>query len=172
MTRTPATVWYLAMEDAAALRPATAPDGALVVRTEVPLGALNRFFYAEVGRDFHWVDRAGWDAGRWQAWAEGVETWLLLWRGTPAGYAELEARADGSVELAFFGLLAPFRGRGLGGHLLTQVVARAWELARDGGAVTVNTCELDGPHARRHYEARGFTLVREASEPRGRRDAG
>ena len=170
MTREPARVWYLAMGDASALRPAPAPDGALVVRAEVALGALNRFFYEEVGRDFHWVDRAGWDDARWQAWAEGVETWLLLWRGTPAGYAELEARDDGSVEVAFFGLLAPFRGRGLGGHLLTQVVARAWE--RGPGPVTVNTCELDGPYARRHYEARGFTLVREATEPRGRRSTG
>ena len=169
MSREPARVWCLAMDDAAALRPAAAPDGATVVRAEVPLGALNRFFYAEVGRDFHWVDRAEWDAGRWQAWAEGVETWLALWRGTPAGYAELDARDDGSVDVAFFGLLAPFRGRGLGGHLLTQVVARAWELAHGAGPVTVNTCELDGPYARRHYEARGFALVREEVELRGRR---
>ena len=169
MSRTPAKVWYLAMEDAGALRPAAAPENAVVVRAEVPLGALNAFFYAEVGRDFHWVDRAAWDAEQWQAWAEGVETWLLLHRGTPAGYAELQARADGSVDVAFFGLLAPFRGQGLGGHLLTQVVARAWELG--AGPVTVNTCELDGPYARRHYEARGFALVRGATEPRGRRDA-
>ena len=170
MSREPAQVWYLAMDEPGALRPAAAPDGATVLRAEVPFGALNRFFYEEVGRDFHWVDRAGWDAERWQAWAEGVETWLALWRGTPAGYAELEARDDGSVEVAFFGLLAPFRGRGLGGHLLTQVVARAWE--RGAGPVTVNTCELDGPYARAHYEARGFTLVREATEPRGRRGSG
>ena len=170
MIREPARVWYLAMDDPAALRPAPAPDGALVVRAEVALGALNRFFYEEVGRGFHWVDREGWAPEEWQAWAERVETWLLLWRGTPAGYAELERRDGGSVEVAFFGLLEPFRGRGLGGHLLTQVVARAWALGTR--PVTVNTCELDGPYARRHYEARGFALVREATEPRGRRATG
>ena len=167
MTREPTRVWYLAMADPASLRPAAAPEGALAVRAEEPLGALNRFFYEEVGRDVHWVDRAGWDAAQWQAWAEGVETWLLQVRGTPAGYAELQARADGPVEVAFFGLLPAFRGRGLGGHFLTQVVARAWQLGR--GPVTLNTCELDGPHARSNYEARGFTVVREEVEPRGRR---
>lgn len=169
MRREPAQVFYLAMRDASALRPAPAPEGALVVRAEVAVGALNRFFYEEVGRDFDWVDRTGWDEATWQAWAEEVETWLLLWRGTPAGYAELRAGDDASVDVASFGLLTPFRGRGLGAHLLTQVVARAWELG--AGPVTVDTCELDGPYARRHYEARGFTLVREAKEPRGRRDA-
>ena len=153
-------VWYLELD---ALRPARA--GADVRRAEVPLGALNRFFYEEVGRDFDWVDRLGWDAAGWQAWAEGVETWLVHDRGTPAGYAELEPRAGGA-EIAFLGLLAPFRGRGLGGALLTRVTERALEL---GGRVTVNTCELDGPHALRAYEARGFRVVREAVEPRGRR---
>ena len=167
MIREPARVWYLAMREPGALRPAAAPDGTAVVRAEVPLGALNRFFYEEVGREVHWVDRAAWDAAEWQAWTEGVETWLLHVRGTPAGYAELQPREDGSVELAFFGLLPAFRGRGWGGHFLTQVVARAWQLGQ--GPVTLSTCELDGEHARANYEARGFTLVREAVELRGRR---
>jgi ribosomal protein S18 acetylase RimI-like enzyme len=154
----PTRVWYLALDE---LRPAREPGPeAAVVRAEVPLGALNRFFYVEVGRDFHWVDRLGWTAGHWQAHAERTETWLLLDRGTPAGYAELEGPA-----ILMLGLLEPFRGRGLGGHLLTAVARRAQE---HGGTVTVDTCELDGPHALRAYEARGFRVVREAVEPRGR----
>ncbi len=161
----PARVWYLEMASPDDLRPGAQSAGD-VRRSTVPLGALNRFFYREVGRDFHWVDRLGWSDDRWQEWAERTELWLVHDRGTPAGYAELEPRADGSVDVAFFGILAPFRGRGLGGQLLTRVVQRAWELGPD--RVTVNTCELDGPHARRHYEARGFRVVREAIEPRGR----
>jgi GNAT superfamily N-acetyltransferase len=166
----PTTVWYLAMDDREALRPSgRAAGGAEARRAEVPFGALNRFFYLEVGRDFHWVDRLGWTAGRWQVWAERVETWLLHDRGTPAGYAEIDARADGTVDLAFFGLLEPFRGRGLGGMLLTRAVERAWELAAPAqGRVMVTTCELDGPHALANYRARGFDLVREAVEPRRR----
>jgi hypothetical protein len=36
------------------------------------------------------------------------------------------------------------------------------------GRVTVNPCERDGGHALRDYERRGFRVVREALEPRGR----
>ena len=160
----PTRVWYLELGE---LRPARAlPPTARIECAAVPFGPLNRMFYEEVGRDFHWVDRLGLAPERWQAWAEEVETWLVHDRGTPAGYAELRAE-PGRVDVATFGLLAPFRGRGLGGALLTRVTERALELAP---AVTVNTCELDGPHARAHYEARGFRLVREEVEERGRRD--
>ncbi len=162
LSRVPTRVWYLELGE---LRPAGAR--ADVRRSEVPLGALNRFFYTEVGRDFHWVDRLGWSAAQWQGWAERVETWLVHDRGTPAGYTELARTGDGAVDLAFHGLLAPFRGRGLGGALLTRAAERARELG--DGRVTVATCELDGPHARAHYEARGFTVVRETVESRGRR---
>ena len=161
-TRRPTRVWYLEMASPNALSRREGPGA--IVRSSVPFGALNRFFYLEVGRDFHWTDRLAWTPERWQAWAERTELWLVHDRGTPAGYAELEPRADGTVEVAFFGLLAPFRGRGLGGRLLTRVVERAWELGPE--RVTVNTCELDGPYARGHYEARGFSVVREAIEER------
>ena len=162
--RVPTTVWYLEMGSPADLVPRAGPGE--VRRAAVPFGALNRFFYREVGRDFDWVDRLPWDERRWQEWAERSELWLVHDRGTPAGYAELDPRADGSVDVAFFGILAPFRGRGLGAQLLTRVVERAWELQPD--RVTVNTCELDGPHARAHYEARGFRVIREAVEDRAR----
>ena len=163
-TRHPARVWYLEMPSPEALVRRDGPG--TIVRSSVPLGALNRFFYGEVGRGFHWIDRAEWADTRWQEWAERTELWLIHDRGTPAGYAELDPRGDGTVDVAFFGVLAPFRGRGLGGQLLTRVVERAWELGPE--RVTVNTCELDGPYARGHYEARGFRVVREVVEERGR----
>jgi GNAT superfamily N-acetyltransferase len=155
-------VWYLEMGSPADLVPRPGPGE--VRRAAVPLGVLSRFFYVEIGRDFRWTDRLGWNEEPWQEWADRTELWLVHDRGTPAGYAELDPRADGSVDVAYFGVLAPFRGRGLGGQLLAQVVQRAWELGPD--RVTVNTCALDGPYARAHYEARGFRVVREATEPR------
>jgi ribosomal protein S18 acetylase RimI-like enzyme len=163
LIREPTRVWHLEL---AALRPARGAAEADVRLAEVPFGPLNRFFYLEIGRDFHWVDRLGWAPERWQAWAESVETWLVHDHGTPAGYAELRARG-GAQEIAFFGLLEPFRDRGLGGALLTRVAERA--LARAPGAtVRLDTCELDGPQALEHYRARGFEVVRETVEIRGR----
>lgn len=162
--RIPTRVWYLEMPSPADLRPRAGPGE--VRRSTVPFGPLNAFFYREIGRDFHWVDRLPWTDAEWQAWAERTELWVVHDRGTPAGYAELDPRGDGTVDFASFGLLAPFRGRGLGGQLLTRATERAWELGP--GRVTLNTCELDGPHARAHYEARGFRVVREVLEDRGR----
>ncbi|HEV2062427.1 MAG TPA: GNAT family N-acetyltransferase [Solirubrobacteraceae bacterium] len=156
------TVWYLEMASPEALVPRGGPGE--IRRSGVPVGALNRFFYVEVGRDFRWIDRLAWTDAEWQAWAERTELWLVDDRGTPAGFAELEPRADGSVEIAYLGVLAAFRGHGLGGQLLTRVVERAWQL--DAERVTVNTCSLDGPYARGHYEARGFSVVRETVELR------
>ena len=160
LERLPTKVWYLELE---ALRPKTAD--AEIVHAAVPYGALNRFFYVEIGRDFHWVDRLDWSAQRWQAWADRVETWVAYDRGTPAGYAEIQLLPD-RAEIAFFGLLEPFRGRGIGGALLTRAAQRGLDLK---ARVTLNTCELDGPHALRNYEARGFRVVEERVEQRGRR---
>jgi GNAT superfamily N-acetyltransferase len=164
--RKPTRVWYLELPHASDLRPAPVPEGVTVALAAVPLGALNSFFYLEVGRGHHWIDRADWSPATWQRHAERVATWLVSDRGTPAGYAELARHRDGTVNIAFFGLLEPFRGRGIGGHFLTEVVRRAWD---DGATrVTLNTCELDGPGALHNYRARGFTVVRETIEQRAR----
>lgn len=164
--RLPTKVWYLEMLSSAALRPRAAPAGVEVVQAQIPLGALNRFFYEEVGRGHHWVDRLGNGESRWQADAERVETWLAWERGTPAGYAELLRVDEQTVDIRSFGLLARFEGRGIGGHLLGEVTRRAWALGPE--RVTVNTCELDGAHALANYRARGFEVVREATEQRPR----
>jgi ribosomal protein S18 acetylase RimI-like enzyme len=160
------------MDDPAWLRPARERDGVTVTHAEVPLPALNRWMYAEIGRGHHWVDRGTWDETRWQAHVEGVETWLAMVRGTPAGMAELKRAADGSVDVHVFGILPPFQGQGVGGMLLTAAIRRGWEIVEPAGAqrVTVNTCALDGPHALDNYRARGFEVVREATEPRRRAD--
>lgn len=169
--RLPTRVWYLQMDDPAQLRRARPREGVAAVHAEVPLGALNRMMYLEIGRGHAWVDRRSDDAAAWQAHAEEVETWLALVRGTPAGYAELSAPGEGgAIDVWTFGILEPFRGMGAGGVLLTRAIERAWE--RGASAVTVNTCELDGPHALEHYRARGFELVREVEELRGREPGG
>ncbi|MFC7733212.1 GNAT family N-acetyltransferase [Actinomadura keratinilytica] len=87
-----------------------------------------------------------------------------LRRRRPAGFAELDPQPDGQVELAYFGLLRPFHGRGLGGHLLSVAAARAWDLAdrwpgREATTrVWLHTCSLDGPAALPNYQSRGFRV--------------
>ncbi len=60
------------------------------------------------------------------------------------------------MEIVYFGLLPQFVGQGLGGHLLTEAVERAWQM--DARRVWVHTCNLDHPAALKNYQARGFKL--------------
>jgi GNAT superfamily N-acetyltransferase len=163
------STWYLDQTDPADLRAARPPAVPVeVTRAELPSPELNRYLYTAVGGDWFWVDRLPWSWQRWYDWLDrpGVETWVASVRGTPAGYVELDGSGPGEVELAYFGLLPAFLGRGIGGHLLTVGLRQAWRLAgRWPGRppvrrVWVHTCSLDGPAALANYQARGMRLYR------------
>jgi ribosomal protein S18 acetylase RimI-like enzyme len=120
-----------------------------------------RYLYVEVGREWHWVDRLGWDDEEIRAHLDqpSLSLWLLSVSGSPAGWFELKGHDDGSVEIAYFGLLPAFRRRGLGKYLLTEAVARGW--ATRANRVWLHTCTLDDPAALPNYRARGFLPYKE-----------
>lgn len=163
------TTWYLEMTDPAELKPGREPGGDVrLTRAQAPGPAFSRFLYETVGRDYRWTDRSPWTDQEWRERVERpeVETWVLYDRGTPAGYAELEAQPEGAVEVVYFGLLPGFLGRGLGGHMLTETLRRAWDLAdrrpdrEPTRRVWLHTCSLDGEHALANYESRGLRVYR------------
>lgn len=166
------TTWSLEQTSHADLRPSLEPDpatsGIRIARAEVPSPEFSRFLYTSVGADCAWTDRLPWSYEQWRTFLErpGVETWVAYDRDTPAGYIELDPQDDGQVEIAYFGLLPAFRGRRIGGHLLSVGIARAWDLAErrpdrtPTKRVWVHTCSLDGPHALANYENRGFRIFR------------
>ena len=167
MTNIPVTTWSLEQTAPTDALPAAVPEGDVrIVRSEVPSPEFSRFLYASVGGDNNWIDRLGWTYARWQEHLgrAGVETWVAHDHGTPAGYVELEPQDDGVVEIVYFGLIPAFRGRRIGGHLLSYGAARAWDLADrwPGLAPTkrvwLHTCSLDGEHAMDNYLRRGFKL--------------
>jgi len=153
---------YLEMTSPADMRPARSADPhARVEKVEGCPPSFFRYLYAEVGRACHWVDRLGWtdDEIRRYLADPAVSLWLFTVRGAPAGYFELKAGEDGSVEIAYFGLLPEFIGKGYGKHLLTEAVERAWSLG--ARRVWLHTCTLDDPAALPNYRARGFRPFRE-----------
>ncbi|KUL39331.1 acetyltransferase [Streptomyces sp. NRRL F-4489] len=163
------TTWYLHQTARSDLAPAAAPPAGAelrIVRSAIPSPEFSRFLYTAVGGDILWTDRLDWPYARWAEHLErpGTETWVAYLRGTPAGFIELAASGDGSVEIAYFGLLPAFRGQRIGGHLLEFGTARAWDLAErwpglpETTRVWVHTCSDDGPHARANYERRGFRV--------------
>ncbi len=159
------TTTYLHLPTQADFRPAFSPQpDLLVLQAREPLPAFARFLYDAVGRQHYWIDRHPWPDDVWRDYlALPAVTLLVLYlRGTPAGYIELNAAgADGQMqgtEIAYFGLIPAFHGRGLGKHLLSVGVQSAF----DAGATRVwlHTCTLDGPYALANYQARGFIPYR------------
>jgi len=155
------TTTHLEMTSRSQLRPAARAKAAFdLVRAEIPCPELNRFLYATVGARWWWYSRLPWDYARWLAYLDRpeLETWVAYVSGSPAGYFELERQSEGNIELAYFGLLPRFVGKGLGGALLTAAIARAWDMG--AARVWVHTCDLDHPQALRNYQARGFHVFR------------
>jgi GNAT superfamily N-acetyltransferase len=158
---TEVTRTYLEMTEPEALRgPSTPPPDTRLERVRACTPSLFRYLYAEVGRGYHWTDRLSWTDEQVAARIADpdVSFFLLSAAGTPAGYFELEAHDDGSVEIAYFGLLPEFQGRGLGKYLLAEAVQQAWVLRPT--RVWVHTCTLDGAAALPNYVARGFRPYR------------
>ncbi|WP_434598712.1 GNAT family N-acetyltransferase [Streptomyces sp. A5-4] len=176
MSSSTVTTWSLEQTSPADLRPAVEPAGDVrIVRAEVPSPEFSRFLYTAVGGDIQWTDRLALTYPQWREAVErpGTETWVAYEKGTPAGYVELVAQDEGAVEVMYFGLIPAFRGRRIGGHLLSYGAARAWDLADrwpgrpETKRVWLHTCSKDGPHAMDNYLRRGFRLfdTKTADEP-------
>ena len=126
--------------------------------------AYYRFLYSEVGREWRWRDRLimSEDELRQAISQPGVSIHVLYFEGAPAGYVELDQQAA-TVEIAYFGLRPEYTGIGLGKHLLSYAIHRAWI---DGAKrVWLHTCNLDGPYALDNYLKRGFSVYKTEEEP-------
>jgi GNAT superfamily N-acetyltransferase len=153
---------YLEMRSPEELRPAAKPEpGLRVTRLDRCPEEFFRFLYEEVGRAYRWTDRLGWSDHmvRQHLATPGVSLWLMTSEELPAGYFELREHEDRSVEIAYFGLLPDFIGKGWGKYLLTRAVESAWQLG--ARRVWLHTCTLDHPAALPNYLKRGFRPIRE-----------
>ncbi|MBT4162953.1 MAG: GNAT family N-acetyltransferase [Gammaproteobacteria bacterium] len=153
-------VWHLEMTDKPESPPAR-HDHYDLKKADTALPELNRFLYASVGAPWVWYMRLNWS---WQEWMDylntpGVETWIAYQGATPVGYFELQKQDSGQAEIAYFGLLPEFVGKGLGRLLLEDAITRAWDLAVR--RIWLHTCTLDHPAALPNYLARGFRVFKE-----------
>ena len=148
---------YLEMRDSSELNGAKLDDPRIEIEEQRECSIeLFRFLYVEVGQNYHWIDRLSWTDEQIVAHLNKPENsiWLMTCDGETAGYFELRKCEDGSVELAYFGLMPQFLGRGLGKHLLTCATEKAWALGAN--RVWLHTCTLDDPAALPNYLKRGF----------------
>lgn len=130
---------------------------AMLMKLERPPVHLYRYLYDTVGKDYIWVSRRRMDDNTIAAIVQHpkVEIYVLYVGGCPAGYAELDFRQHREAELAYFGLLPEFIGRGYGNFLLGSAIDVAW--SRDIERLWVHTNTLDHPRALPLYQKLGFT---------------
>jgi len=143
-------------------------DDLLMLPMRTPDVDYYRFLYKSVGEPWCWRDRLIMPNEELRAvLASSTNTVNVMYvDGTPAGYIELERQND-DMEIAYFGLRTGYFGQGLGKHLLSVGIKQAW--ASGVRRVWVHTCNLDGPHALKNYQARGFVvydIVEERMPPR------
>jgi GNAT superfamily N-acetyltransferase len=154
--RIPTVVTFLEMNDKPSLL-APRPKGKIaMLRAEHPPVHFYRYLYDTIGRDYHWVDRKKVHDEALAAIIQSprVELYILHVDGCPAGMAELDFRREGLCNLAYFGVVPDFIGRGLGFFFLQQTVELAW--SRPIQKFTVNTCTLDHRRALPLYQRAGF----------------
>ncbi len=125
---------------------------------------FNQDLYFRVGEQWEWLDKRPWTDEQWKQYAATSElrTFGAYYGDTLAGYYELRRDTEGGVEIAYFGLLPEFIGRGLGGALLTSAIEEAWSGHRRIAPkrVWVHTCNRDHPQALANYQARGMVVYK------------
>lgn len=122
--------------------------------------ALYQYLYKEVGGQWFWHSRLAWSEEQLTAHLANpaIGVWTLTLNAELAGFFELEKHDDGSVEIAYFGLRAPYIGRGLGGVMLARAAREAFGMG--ASRLWLHTCTLDSPNALPSYQARGFRAYR------------
>jgi GNAT superfamily N-acetyltransferase len=136
-------------------------EGLSVVHARRPTVAYYRFLYDAVGRDYDWTSRKKLSDTELAALLSDPrdEVHVLYVEGTPAGFAELDRRIEGQVELVQFGLMREFIGQGLGKFFLQWAIDRAW--SHGPRRLWLHTCTKDHPAALPNYLKAGFVLYRQ-----------
>jgi GNAT superfamily N-acetyltransferase len=160
------TTYYLEMR-APCPRPIPVPRPGLVfLHAQRPTVAYYRFFYDVVGEQWHWNSRKKLADAEIAAILQDpkVEMHVLYCDGVPAGFAELDRRQEGEIELVQFGLLSDFIGKGLGKYFLQWAIDKAWSYQPQ--RFWLHTCTLDHPAALPNYLKAGFVIYREETAQR------
>ena len=122
---------------------------------------LNKFFYKNIGKKHHWVDRLIWTEKEWIDYVsdKNVKTYVLKDKVELVGYFELIFHFDkNEVEIAYLGLLEEYINKKLGSYLLSSAIKNSFLLKPK--RVWVHTCSLDHENALKNYLARGMKIFK------------
>ena len=139
-------------------------DGYSVEFVEPTDFQLNKFFYKNIGKDHHWVDRLVWTDKKWIEYTSDkkVKTYIIKKKDDLAGYFELIFHEDkNEVEIAYLGLLEEYQNKKLGSYLLSSAIKESF--LKKVNRVWVHTCSLDHKNALNNYIARGMKIFKKES---------
>ena len=122
---------------------------------------LNKFFYKNIGKKHHWVDRLVWTEKQWINYVsdKNVKTYVLKNEKDLAGYFELILHQEkDEVEIAYLGLLEEYQNKKLGSYLLSAAIKKSF--LNNPKRVWVHTCSLDHKNALSNYVARGMKIFK------------
>ena len=122
---------------------------------------LNKFFYKNIGKKHHWVDRLVWTEKQWIDYVsnKNVKTYVLKISNDLAGYFELNLHSEkNEVEIAYLGLLEEYQNKKLGSYLLSNAIKNSF--LNKPKRVWVHTCSLDHKNALNNYIARGMKIFK------------
>ena len=122
---------------------------------------LNKFFYKQIGKKYHWVDRLVWSDQDWIKYVSNCElsTFILKYDEEILGYFELIFHKNKKEsEIAYLGILEEYLGKKLGSFLLSEALKKSFGLG--ASRVWVHTCSLDHKHALKNYLSRGMSIFK------------
>ena len=122
---------------------------------------LNKFFYKEVGKKHHWVDRLVWNDKQWIEYTsnENTKTYVLKENRDLVGYFELIFHKEkNEIEIAYLGLLEEYHNKKLGSYLLCNAIKKSF--SEKPKRVWVHTCSLDHKNALSNYISRGMKIFK------------
>ena len=119
---------------------------------------LNKFFYKQIGKKHEWIDRLIWQDKNWIDYTsdKNLKTFVLQNNNDLIGYFELIFNGN-DCEIAYFGILEEYIGRGYGGFLLSEALRIGFKNAE---RIWVHTCSLDHPNAIKNYKSRGMKIFK------------
>ena len=122
---------------------------------------INKFFYKNVGKKHHWVDRLVWTDKNWIDYTTDnkVKTFIVKKYDELVGYFELIYHEEqNEVEIAYLGLLEEYHNKKIGSFLLSTAIKNAF--LEKPQRVWVHTCSLDHKNALKNYIARGMKIFK------------
>ena len=137
------------------------PEGYVVQLVQPSDFQLNKFFYKNIGKKHHWVDRLAWTEKQWTEYISNkkIKTYVLKKNEDLAGYFELIIHDDkNEVEIAYFGLLEEYQNKKLGSFLLSSAIKNSF--FNKPKRVWVHTCSLDHKNALNNYISRGMKIFK------------